>query len=730
VLVLLAGCGRHAVGVPVANQRPEVSLSGAPAPSTETTYAVRMRWTALDPDGEIASFRYAIDPPLEGDTTWTTTTLREATLRFPSTEPPDPLPPPGQRVTARDQHAFVLCAVDNEGLRSELVVRAFTSRTFVPWSTIFSPRPTSVYTSTLPRVTIRWNGADPDGIDGQPVSYRYRLIPAALVNPEYPDVVPAGGVQEYFGREAVAGFAGWDSTDAGHREVSYERLDADRTYLFAVSARDDAGADETRFMTASNVLFFKPTLNRNGPRMTVFSSFFRRTLTGGVSTDASRIIPVEVPSGSPLTFFWFGEPGSGTAMGGYRWALDIPDGNIADESPRENDQDFRHWSRWSLDETSVTLGPFPGTPGQVETHRLYVMGRDDVGFASLFTLELRVIAPVFDRPLLVIDDRYGTLGGPLGAFPTEAEEDTFHFAVGGVPDRYTGGTSVPGVFAGLDFDTLDYRTRSTTPGMGTGMPLSVLGRYRTVAWFTDNTSATAGSGTTVNPPPVALRLINMSGTLNTLAGYLRQGGRVLLFGEGTTVAIAGGYWRQFSNFPPQIPYTGNNVLRAGSFLYDYVHFRSSLSTTSLAGLRLQGAIPYLPEFRGPATTTDRSHDPRIGPGAERIAARWAGLPRLTMAAWRGANADPARRFVNLTWHVASPLRVIENGESVTDTLYLLQAETFDPAPTAVDGRPNAIHWHGAGHGPVVWLGFPLYYFEVSQARALVHKAIEVLERGE
>ena len=729
-MTLVSACSQHVVGVPVQNQRPNISLSAAPAESTEATYAVRLRWTALDPDGQVTSFRYAIDPPLFGDTTWTTTTRFEATIRFPSTEPPDPLPPAGQRVTARDQHAFVLCAIDDQGLRSEPIVRAFTSRTFVPWSVISSPRPTQIAISTLPRVTIRWDGFDPDGITAQPVSYRYRLIPSTLVNPDYPEAVSAGGVQAYFGAEAVNGFVGWDSTTADVREVTYERLDAERYYLFAVSARDDAGADETRFMTSSNVVFFKPTLNRTGPRLTVFNSFFRRTLTGGVSTDPSRILPLEIPAGMATTFFWFGEPGTGATMGGYRWALDLPDGNIADETPRENDQDVTRWSRWSLDETSITVGPFAGTPGQVEVHRLYVMGRDDIGFATLFTVELRVIAGEFDRPLLVVDDRYGALGGPVGAFPTEAEEDSFLFAVGGFPDRYTGGTSVPGAFAGLDYDTLDYRTRVATPGSGTGLPLALLGRYRIVAWYTDNTSAGVSSGT--NPPPTALRMINRAGTLNTLAGYLEQGGKVFLFGEGVTVALAGGYWDQFSRFAPSVPYTGNNVLRAGSFLYDYVHMRSTLTTTSLAGLRFQSAIPYLPEFAGPASNADRSHDPRIGPGAARSAVRWAGLPRLTLGSYRGANPDPRLRYLNQTWHIPMAMRVVENGESVTDTLYLYQAENFDPG-TAVnvpDGKPNAIHWHGASHGPLVWLGFPLYYFHVDEARAMVHKTIEVLERGE
>lgn len=725
LLLLLAGCGHHVAGTPVENLRPTVSLSGAPAPLSDVTYQVRLRWTALDPDGEIRGFQYVVDPPLEADTMWTWITAREVTLTFPSTESPDPLPAPGQRITARDQHTFVLRAVDNQGLPSEPAIRSFTSRTIVPWSTIFRPRPSAVPASTLTQVTIEWRGVDIDGPDGLPVSYRYRLAPAELVSPQSPEFVSEAAAQQYFGAQAVEGFAGWDSTSRDTTRVVFERLDADRTYVFAVSACDDAGARESRFMTSSNVLVFTPTLDRPGPRMTVYNSYFRRTLSGGVSLAPSRVIPLEIPSGSNVTFFWFGEPSTGAQMGGYRWALDLED--LTDETPRRDDSDVRRWSAWSLEETSATIGPFAGTPGSDEIHRLYVMGRDDVGFPSLFTVELRVVAPTHDRELLVIDDRYGPLiATAIGPYPTEAEEDTFHFAVGGVPDRHTGGMSVPGAFAGLPYDTLDYRTRLYTPGQGAGIPLSLLDRYRVVAWFTDATSAAAGSGSDNNPPPTGLRHINVAGRLNTLAAYLRHGGKLLLFGEGAPIAIAGGYWSAFTRFPPTIPYTGSNVLRPGSFLHDYLHLRSTASTGGLTGQRLVGAVPHLPAFRGPATPADRSLDPRIGPGAERTAERWPDLPRLTMASHRTANPDPALRNILHGWHVASPLRVTEGGFPVVDTLYLFQAQVLDPTSGGSDGKPNALHYRGSEHGEVVWLGFPLYYFELEQARTLVHRALTVL----
>jgi hypothetical protein len=117
----------------------------------------------------------------------------------------------------------------------------------------------------------------------------------------------------------------------------------------------------------------------------------------------------------------------------------------------------------------------------------------------------------------------------------------------------------------------------------------------------------------------------------------------------------------------------------GNFLYDFCHLRSTLMAPGLNSLTeaatLHGAIPYLPEFAGPASQGDRSHDPRIGPSAARTAQRWSGLPRLTIAGYRGANPDPAARFRALTFVITDPLAILEGNrsESVLDTLYLHQA---------------------------------------------------------
>ena len=726
---------------------PEVQLTAAPRPGGTTTFVVQLSWSAFDPDGQVVRFDYAVDPPVAGDTTWVPTLEHELSLTLPATIPPDPLSPPGQRVLARDVHTFAIRAVDNVGGYSPVVTRSFTATTVAPESQIQSPSPNQqTAVSTLPAVLIRWTGTDLDGVTRKtPVIYKYKLVPANSVQTNLDGGLNPAMVQDYFGRDREGGYAHWDSTDADHPSYLATGLTPGQKYVFAVVGRDEAGAWEPRFMLNSNTLYLKPTLQSLGPKITITSAFYNKTqTTGGIITDPSKFPTIEIPPGLRLAFHWSAATSSGSGISGYRWVVDIKEGNIADETARVDDADVNHWSTWSLNETSATIGPFAGSVDTTVNHFLYVEARDQVGFVSLFTLRLTVVVARLDRPLLVVDDMYGTLGASTTVpYPTEAEQDSFHFAVGGVPDRLTGGTSLAGAFQGFPYDTLDYKFFGHA-----GIPLSTLGRYRVVAWYTDNSSSSGivdspfGSGKISN----AIRYLNVDGHLNTLAVYLTQGGKAFLFGDGIPPSIANGFFTRISSFNiPFIPYTSDPrfpreyVLRPGCFLYDFMHLRSELNTAGTAsvqftrGEQLRGAIPYLPAFAGPGSATDRTHDPRIGPSAARNEALWSGLPRFTLALYRGANPDIDQRSINMTWYISQPLSIVEGTgdqvESVLDTLYLLQARNYNGNggnQSISDGQPNAVYYHGSEHGPVVWFGFPIYYFERDQARQAVATVLTVL----
>jgi len=767
VLPVLSGCGNKTAGVLVENKRPTLALSNAPIENSVQFYSVHLNWFASDEDGQVVRYIYTTDPPAMGDTVWTSTNSSEVTVFFPSTSPPNTLPPADSSVVSRDYHTFVIKAIDNQGAQSAPVPRSFTSRTTAPSTLIEVPQPTRQQPiSTTPSITISWLGTDPDGVLTQkPVKYKFKLVSATDINPGNPNGITSQMIQSFFGKDADNFFADWDSVSGDTTSKFYEGLTPLTVYYFAIVAFDEAGAYEPRFNLDFNVLQFRPTLEKLGPVITVFNEYFSRTQkTGGISLNNSRIYPLEFPGDTPIKFNWSATADVGAIVTGYRWAVDIEGQDIGNEAPRRDESDFAHWSTYSLNEVSCTVGPFTGSIDSTITHFFYLEARDNLGFVSLFTIRLRIVKPRLDKPMLVIDDAYGTLTGVntanmipyVGLYPMEAEADSFYFSVGGFPDtlRMKGipgadptALSRPGMFSGFDYDTLDYRFYPNRSVL-----LETLSRYRIVVWYMDAFSSARQGDKYSNTPMTGLRYINSVQQLNTLSVYLKQSGKAWLFGEGVSSAIANGYQSRIGGDVAQIPYTSGpehtDILKEGNFLYDFVHVRSQLS---LAGVlsnqfrnsQLQAAIPYLPAFGLlPGETQpppDRSRDPRIGPAASRNDPLWGtgapggGLPRLTLASYRGANVDPALRSINLTWVVSQPLFITEgtgaNFHSALDTLYLCQARVYDPSHAQIpasDGFPDALYYHGQDCGDLVWFGFSPHFFELDQVRQVARVVLHNL----
>ncbi len=736
--LLLVGCSRDArslLSVPADGEvlRPLLRLTARLEPSGSGRFTARF---TLADAGPVASRRiqYALDPAVEAAPDW------------------QDAPAGGLLLTLarRDAKPYVLLArsFSASGLASPVERIAFTAENVIATATIVSPRPThELPVSTPPAFTVRWTGADPEAPNGVPTGYLTRLVRADEINPSNPTGVTAAMVQDYFASDLANLRAAWQATPQTEQTLS--GLPVTVVQYFAVVPLDTGGgpgATGTTFDLDRNVLQFRPTLDQIGPAITVFNAMFSRTKFAG-GLDPTPLFTVPVLAGNPIAFNWSATPNVGFTVNAYRWALDPVD--FTDETPRRNANDLSHWSEWSLATTAATVGPFPPADAEKGGHRFAVEAREDLGITSLFVVQIDVVRKArHPRDLLVIDDMYGTTteknaDGSINyksPYPMEAEQDSFYFAVGGFPDtlrilavpHFGSDVSQAGAFAGFDYDTLDYRFWPRED-------ISILSQYRAVAWYTDQASASRdGSKFGSFTPRTALRLINRAARLNDLAVFSQGGGKVWLFGDGATTAIANGYWSRivFSG-APRLPYTTGadprqNILIPGDFLYDFCHLRSELNvagnsqTTLTKDMQLLSAIPYLPEFAGPASDADRTHDPRIGPGAERTALRWSGLPRLTAATYRSASPNPTDRSNSLTWVITQPLSVTEGTgrrtESVLDTLYLCQARAFDPEhlrSPASDGFPNAVAYHGSEHGEVVWFGFPLYRFELEQARQVV-----------
>ena len=781
------GCSGKTVGTLVGNERPQVQLTARPQPGDSVYFKVRLQWTASDADGKVEYFIYNVDPPLSGDTTWTRIDRNETTIFFKSSTPrvgdtdlSNGLFPPFA-VSSRDYHEFVIKAVDNEGGESPPTTVSFTSRTVAPVTQILSPvNGRGVTRSTAPSVRIEWRGVDADregeGQAGPPRMYKFKLVTQTQIQQAEKlgsSSPSAADIQHFFTTDGgPPSFANWDSVSSDTTFKQYEALTPGQIWFFAVVAFDIAGAYEPRFNLDNNVLRFKPSTELQAPSIVVFNSFFIRSQgnKGYFDLSESRVVRIQVPEGEPIPFNWDAVPATGTVLAGFRWVLDPIDGDIFNEAARENDTQTYRWSSWSTSEQSATLGPFfqvTTVGGQSDTtvfHRFYIEARDNTGAISIMIIELEVVRALFKDPtqarnILFFDDFRGDPDRPdhqpYANFPIESALDTLMYAVGGNQYQFRppGTLSNPGIFAGyfsdptgkIVSDTLDYRFLPTT-----GLPLSVMARYKAIVWYTDAKDAGRTGSKNGSQPECALRFANDFGQLNGLAVYLSQGGKAFLFGSGSVQAIANGYVTRFGNTnpapPPYASPTGNSadrthILWPGNFLYDYMFVRSQMDIADQAGVgngtgsdtdNYMDFIPYLPQFQCPGApwppdgwTGQRTAtcDPRVGPASAANAAVWDGLPQLHMQT--EFNTWPTRPPQSIVCYFVSNPDIITPNVGELDTLYLgrAKAQLIRGARDNPDGKPVWFHCTGLSGWELNWTSIPIWYLDRTELRSAVDKIL-------
>ncbi len=465
-LMVSAGCSRELRDTLAPNQRPTVRLTCAPVDTTQREfYVYQMYWTGFDADGRVVRYEYAVDPPSDAgaDTNWVATIRSSETITFTATQPESLRT---TRAISRDFHVFVIRAVDNRGLRSEPVARAFYSFCVAPVVRIASPPASSLLSPAVPpSILIHWTGMDFTGPSGatytSPLYYKYKLFtyasePRFAFWLSHPDSMRAAFAPD---------FAGWDSTGPDSNHVYYTGLVPGSQYLFVVVAFGRSGAYSPVWSLDTNMLsmwcgFWEPV----GPRITLYRPLTFTYPYGGIPLplDSTSALVLQVPASVPLFFSWGAEPSVAGPVFGCRWVMDPA--SLDDETPRSDPGDVSHWSDWSLEANSATVGPFTGSPGG-EVHDFFIQAKDVMGYVSLAWVRFRAFAITLERELRVVNDtrfrvdmlsptqppgRADSLMAPAGAWPTRAELDTFLFAVGGVPWRMTppGTLSPAGSFHG------------------------------------------------------------------------------------------------------------------------------------------------------------------------------------------------------------------------------------------------------------------------------------------
>lgn len=732
LLPALAGCSKKTVNNEFPNQSPTVRLTNAPTSTRQVDayyYAITLNWVGFDPDGRVAYYLYVVDPPATGDTTWTRTEKNETVILFPSTQ--------SNTTTGKadDPHTFVIKAVDDDGAISPFVYRSFFSFTTAPTVQILAPRPfANGRKYVTPAVRITWDGEDVDGVfTKKPVKYKYKMLTTSTEVTLSTALADRDSVRRYY---APRNWASWDSTTAENPQVSFTNLVPDQEYIFCVVAFDEAGAYSPVFTRSTNMLYFRVTFaGQNNPIITFFNEFFTYTYGSGSyePNNRNRYVILELPAAQPITFNWFAVPVEGSEMRSYRWSLDMVD--LSDETPRNSPTDYSHWSAASLNVTSATIGPFPGS---ATPHRFFLEAEDINGLKSLGIIEFTVVQATFEKSLLVVKDTrmladnilpgQSCVDRPKGRWPTQAELDTFLFARGGATWRcYPAGTvTKPGLFSGFAFDTLGTRTGV----INQTVPLSKLGQYQHVVWISDkNGTQSDNDGSNPQTPENALRYMCGPNRLNTLGAYLKQGGRVWLVGGGALTATVINFDRVPNNTvlpaPCQTFDEPNGELIPGRMAYDFAKWRSQIKDIlailqirrDAAALGRNQSNPFYTSAALPASFTAHSE------------ASGDSMPpnRTTRSDFFYTNMDIEYLSLPNDYQEDIDPTPGENFAPAIDSLYravgsTLVAPSLNPANTCMTVYPARELW-GVNDFParptLIATGFDLWSFQRVQTRGLV-----------
>jgi hypothetical protein len=522
VLIALFGCSENAmVGVGTPNRSPEVWLSSGPVEGTTTGYQVHFYWGGWDPDGEIRYFEFVVVDgyPLgfhRQDTTgidkWSRTSSFDSTFKVSADDSAGEVHYGNYSYTRYDKtHTFFIRAVDLAGRRSDPVYRSFTAWTLAPYIEITMPTPQSNPNAqvSLGKVSRwEWRGTDPiDSPDNtqDPDSIRYmyhrNVTPSGADSAEFDIVVDLNehpGRYErywspwiYYRAPGDSGRATWLGDD--------EVLLLTKVYIFAVQAKDEAGAVTAIFTRGHNVRQFLVSATAY-PKLTITEPFLgSMQFLGGAKPKTERR---ELPPGVALHFKWYGDATLyGGAISCYQYGWDVAD--------------LSNPSDWGSDCSPYNLGCSAIWYSGV--HTLYVRCVDNSGSETIGQVEISIVPFRMDRNLLWVDDF------PSGDFqqvdyanPTETEHDNFWL---GFCNRTIGFDPSRDVY-----DVAASGNSSVAP------KVSLIGRYKNIIWTYSNDLGTICIDDVIRFTPES-KVSASTPAINYLSIFLAKGGHLLTEGN-------------------------------------------------------------------------------------------------------------------------------------------------------------------------------------------------------
>ena len=527
---MLASCSNEVfTGNPDKNEAPEIWLSSGPVEGDTTGYQVHFYWSGWDSDGEIEYYEFVV---CEGkpygfnpaDTTgldkWNNTAVHDSIFRVPADANARPWDV-NEFYTIYDKtHTFFVRAVDLEGKRSKPAYRSFTAWTLAPTITIERPIGISRTYSTV--ITFGWTGSDPiDGLANRqdPDSIRYLwtkiLDKEGLYKADFPiiddlnenpeDYEDLWGPWIHYRADGDSG----KETMLGDDEI----LELAHQYIFALQAKDDAGAVTSVFDEDLNVRRFLVSL-KSGPLLTLSESSLGTYQFLGPDMN---YIQHDLPPGVPMNFSWKAEAENyGAEIRSFRYGWDI--------------QQLDDPSQWAVD-----ASPFIRT-AETKTfysgiHRFLVEVVDNGQKITYGKIELTIIPFSMERNLLWVDDYPLGVHIPSMTDPSEEVHDTFWVdicrkTIDFRPDR----------------DVYDVKANNNPPEM------RQIGHYANIIWTYSPSIRTAWRGVIPFTPETAVG----QGTrqaINYLSLFLLKGGHLLSSGRSDR---AGGLYDAFIA-PPLLP---------------------------------------------------------------------------------------------------------------------------------------------------------------------------------
>jgi hypothetical protein len=428
---IYAACSTDGVsGDKFDNQPPTVWLSAAPPEGSTGKYTVQMFWGGWDPDGQILRYEYLVtdnvtgvfDPADTVGAAWSPVVGNDSTFTFSADQLSDTLTSKQVSEFTRS-HTFFIRAVDEEGRRSEEpAYRSFTSRTLSPEVSIQVPIRNGFNPADVPPIsTMRWKATDyvDDLLSAQePDSVQWALVSTAPFNNDYVQTL------NYLRSPAGAGeWFPWVWYKAPNDSGKFWTTPPTEFggYIFAVRAKDEAGAVTPVLDEASNVRRVRVSKRTTGPLFNVNNLYLGTVRTTSCNTPLTIL---DIPAGVPLDFTLSASAASyGGTVSGYRYGWDITDLNDPE--------------KWEVDYTPF-VGASAKTPPRTfyfGTHTLTTEVIDNSGFCSRIEVKVNIVQFTLERNLLVVDDFVPdglTSATPgwnhptgRGVLPSDAEHDQF-----------------------------------------------------------------------------------------------------------------------------------------------------------------------------------------------------------------------------------------------------------------------------------------------------------------